>query len=169
MQATFLRLSGDLALKLKRAASAGAEVVVELAGKHFKGIFVAFARTSGAVNQIAEQIRGPGRRLAGQIVTQIKRLAGFADEGIPLIIDSNSMRRGFAEQLRSRGFNVRTVDEIFGADPGDFVIKDLAETLGGRVLTNNVRDFGRDVAIRIDPRATRIETWIRLIEEGLGQ
>jgi hypothetical protein len=43
MQATFLRLSGDLAVKLKRAASAGAEVVVELAGKRFKGTFEAFA------------------------------------------------------------------------------------------------------------------------------
>jgi hypothetical protein len=43
MQATFLRLSGDLAVKLKRAASAGAEVVVELAGKRFRGRFVAFA------------------------------------------------------------------------------------------------------------------------------
>ena len=84
-----------------------------------------------------------------------------------MIIDSNSMRRGMVDQLRARGFNVRTVAEIFGSDPGDEVIKSLAEKLGGRVLTNNKKDFGRDIAIRIDPRATSIDTWTRILGEAL--
>jgi hypothetical protein len=122
----------------------------------------AIVAPNGEVGQLLRQITGPGQRLAGQLVTKIRRAAGFADEGIPLIIDSNSMRRGMAEQLRARGYNVRTVTEIFGTDPGDPAIKSLAETLGGRVLTNNMTDFGRDIAIRMEPRATSIESWIRL-------
>ena len=72
-----------------------------------------------------------------------------------------------AEWLRARGYNVRTVTEIFGRDPGDLVIGDLARQIGGKVLTNNMTDFGRRTAIRIDPRAANLETWIRLIENGL--
>lgn len=124
---------------------------------------------NSAAGEIAGQITSPGQRLAGQLVTKTRRAAGFADEGVPLIIDSNAMRRGMAEQLRARGHNVRTVTEVFGPDPGDPAIKSLAEMLGGRVLTNNVRDFGRDIAIRIDPRATTANTWIRILQEALGQ
>ena len=124
---------------------------------------------SSGLGQLLGQITGHGQRLAGQLVTKIRRAAGFADEGIPLIIDSHSMRRGMAEQLRARGYNVRTVTEIFGTDPGDPAIKSLAETLGGRVLTNNMTDFGRDIAIGIDPRATTADTWIRILQEALGK
>ena len=124
---------------------------------------------SSGLGQLPGQITGHGQRLAGQLVTKIRRAAGFADEGIPLIIDSHSMRRGMAEQLRARGYNVRTVTEIFGTDPGDPAIKSLAETLGGRVLTNNMTDFGRDIAIGIDPRATTADTWIRILQEALGK
>ena len=77
------------------------------------------------------------------------------------------MRAGMADALRARGYNVRTVAEIFGADPGDPAIAALAEELGGKVLTNNMMDFGRNIAIKIDPRATTLDTWIRLIEDGL--
>jgi hypothetical protein len=72
-----------------------------------------------------------------------------------------------AEALRARGYNVRTVAEIFGADPGDPAIASLAESLCGRVLTNNMRDFGRNIGIQIDPRSTTVDTWIRIIEEAL--
>jgi RHS repeat-associated protein len=105
--------------------------------------------------------------LAQQIRTLLRQKAGFSKNGRPLIIDSNSMRAGMADALRARGYNVRTVAEIFGADPGDPAIAALAEELGGKVLTNNMMDFGRNIAIKIDPRATTLDTWIRLIEDGL--
>jgi predicted nucleic acid-binding protein len=92
---------------------------------------------------------------------------GFSADGTPLIIDSNSMRAGMADALRARGYNVRAVSEIFGTDPGDPAIAALAEKLGGKVLTNNMQDFGRNIVIRIDPRATSLDTWIRLIGNGL--
>ena len=141
-------------------------------GERLAGVFGGskkLAQERGELNSLLSQINKPGQRLSGQLLALVRRKAGFADEGIPLIIDSNSMRRGMAEQLRSRGFNVRTVSEIFGQDPGDPAIKSLAEALGGRVLTNNMRDFGRRVAIQIDPRATTVDSWIRLIERALGQ
>lgn len=117
--------------------------------------------------ELLSQIQQPGQRLSSQLVTLIRQRAGFADEGVPLIIDSNNMRRGIAEALRAEGYNARTVSEIFGVDPGDPAIASLAQILGGRVLTNNMTDFDRIIGIQIDPRATRVETWIGLIEAGL--
>jgi hypothetical protein len=106
--------------------------------------------------------------LASQLQSLIRRQeAGFAGKGVPLIIDANSERAGMAAALRARGYNVRTVSEIFGKDPGDPAIQQLAEDIGGRVLTNNMKDFGRLIGIKIDPRAISVETWIRLIEAGL--
>jgi hypothetical protein len=67
----------------------------------------------------------------------------------------------------SLAFCLRTVSEIFGTDPGDPAIAALAEQLGGKVLTNNMQDFGRNIAIKIDQRAVSLDTWIRLIENGL--
>ena len=125
------------------------------------------APRSGVTPELISQLQQPGQRLSGQLVSLVRRRAGFADEGVPLIIDSNNSLRGMAEALRARGYNVRMVKEIFGPDPGDPAIISLAETLGGRVLTNNMRHFGRTVGIRIDPRARSVDTWIRLIEEGL--
>ena len=145
-------------------------VVPDAIEKLGKGTLVAsqagfwwYVKRADAAGDAAEA----SRRVAAQLISVIRRNAGFADEGIPLIIDSNSMRRGMVDQLRARGFNVRTVAEIFGSDPGDEAIKSLAEKLGGRVLTNNMRDFGRDIAIRIDPRATSTDTWTRILGEAL--
>jgi len=53
--------------------------------------------------------------------------------------------------------------------PCDPAIKSLAEILGGRVLTNNMKDFGRTIAISIDKRATTVETWVRILSETLGK
>ena len=123
--------------------------------------YVFAARASGAPLQAARL------RLAGQINALLRQKAGFSANGTPLIIDSNSMRAGMADALRARGYNVCTVSEIFGTDPGDPAIAALAENLGGKVLTNNMQDFGRNIAIKIDPRAISLDTWIRLIENRL--
>jgi RHS repeat-associated protein len=61
MQATFLRLSGELALKLKQVASKGGEVVVELAGKRFTGTFVASARKVVPPPSTVRGIKAAGR------------------------------------------------------------------------------------------------------------
>jgi hypothetical protein len=65
------------------------------------------------------------------------RQAGFSDDGVRIIIESNVSVRGLADALRQRGLNVRTVQEIFGADPDDRVIRKVAERLGARVLSND--------------------------------
>ncbi|MBN4049905.1 hypothetical protein JYT84_00595 [bacterium AH-315-M10] len=125
------------------------------------------AARRSAVGALVGAVRMPVDRFLGAFRNLIRRKAGFRNSGLPFIIDSDSARRGMAAALRQRGFNVRTVREIFGGDPGDPVIKALAQLLGGRVLTNNMRDFGRDVAIHIDPRATRVDTWVDIIKMGL--
>ena len=69
------------------------------------------------------------------------------------------------------GFNVRSVSEIFGKDPGtDIPINKLANILGARVLT---RDRGRDSgggfgsnAIPVDSRIRSIDTIIRILGGG---
>jgi len=65
----------------------------------------------------------------------LRRQAGFADEGVPIILDENLAGRGVAQALRDRGFNVRDVREVFGRGGiADSDILSLADTLNGRVL-----------------------------------
>lgn len=122
---------------------------------------------SKVVSERLSQIEEPGQQVGSALVSLIRQKAGFADDGVPRIIDSNSMRRGMAESLRLAGYNARTVNDIFGMDPGDPAIASLARTIGGRILINNMEDFGRIIAIRIDPRATTIQSWVRLIQDRL--
>ena len=98
-----------------------------------------------------------------------RQLAGFADEGTPVILDENIAGRGVAEALRGRGFNVRSVQEAFGRGGiADADITQLAETVGGRVLTQNVRDFPSAVRIGVDARVgTHVDTLARILSEGL--
>jgi RHS repeat-associated protein len=87
--------------------------------------------------------------------TRIRQLAGFSNTGTPLILDENVMNRGLAEGLRARGYDVRSVVEVFGkTGVDDETIRSVANSVGGRVITNNVKDFGRDVAIPL-PRTGR--------------
>jgi Domain of unknown function (DUF5615) len=86
-----------------------------------------------------------------------RQLSGFSESGSPVILDENISGRGVAEGLRGRGFNVRSVQEIFG-EPGikDPQINDVAEATGAKVLT---QDRGRQIgegfgknAIQVDAR-----------------
>lgn len=87
-----------------------------------------------------------------------------------MILDENITGRGVAEGLRERGFNIRSVEEIFGErgikDPQ---INDVAETTGAKVLT---QDRGRQIgegfgknAIQVDARiGTDVDALARFME-----
>ena len=102
----------------------------------------------------------------------MQRKAGFADEGIPVILDENLAGRGVAQALRDKGFNVRDVREIFGrGDIQDSDILSLAESLNGRVLT---LDRGRQldggffgIGIQVDARATSLDSLVLALGSSL--
>lgn len=86
--------------------------------------------------------------------------------------EEGSQEPVFAAALRQRGLNARSVNEIFGVDPGDQKILQLAEQLGGRVVAV---DKGADFAggffqrgIRISGRVRTEDSVIRLVEEALN-
>lgn len=79
-----------------------------------------------------------------------------------------------AEALRSRGYNVRSVHEIFGRGGiKDPVINGLAEAINGRVLTADRgrqmgEGFGRN-AIQVDSRVgTNIDALARMLAKELN-
>lgn len=107
--------------------------------------------------------------LFGTLAARLRQLAGFADRGTPVILDENIAGRGVAEALRARGFNVRDVFEIYGrGGVSDAQISQLAESIGGRVLTQNVRDFSAAVRIGVDARVgTHVDTLARVLSDAL--
>jgi len=70
--------------------------------------------------------------------------AGFTGRGIPLIIDSNIETPELVRFLNSKGFEARTITQIFtsGDKLKDPSIYSVAQALGYRVLT---MDRGRDI------------------------
>jgi hypothetical protein len=100
----------------------------------------------------------------------LRRAAGFSDTGEPIIVD-NSLPvnpQQVAAALRQAGYNARSVDEIFGQDPGDSVIRELANQLNGRVVAS---DVGHDVgggfgqrAIGVPGRLRQIASIVRLLK-----
>ena len=102
----------------------------------------------------------------------LKRKAGFADEGVPYIVD-NSLGVNpqlVAAGLRANGFNARSVREIFGLDPGDAAIKGFADKLGGRVIA---ADKGHQIGggfgqatLLVDGRVKTVDSVIRLVKEA---
>jgi RHS repeat-associated protein len=103
-------------------------------------------------------------QLAGGLRAALRSKAGFADEGLPLIVDNslgvNPQR--VAAALRSRGYNARSVTEIFGPDPGDAAISQLASQLSGRVLSVDKTGFGA-LRIPIDPRVRQVDSVLRIV------
>ena len=103
----------------------------------------------------------------------MKQKAGFTSEGTPIIIDNSigTNPTKLAEALRAKGYNARAVIEIFGKDPKDPAIKQLAEQLGGKVVA---ADRGRDIAggfssstISVPQTIKQVDTFIKLIENAL--
>jgi len=99
---------------------------------------------------------------------------GFSEIGKPIILDVNLQRPGLVEALRQKGFNIRSVGEIFGrTDLDDASINVLADRLGAKVLT---RDRGREIdggfwqnAIQVDSRLRSSDEIARFLEHALRQ
>ncbi|NJO07656.1 MAG: hypothetical protein HC876_20245 [Chloroflexaceae bacterium] len=106
---------------------------------------------------------------------RILRLAGFSERGIPLIVDESTVInvRGVTEALRNRGYNARSIQEIYGQRGiADSTIFDLAEAIDARVVTV---DRGRDIgggfgarSIMVDGRVGQSNTVIRIVETEIG-
>jgi len=154
------------------AASGGLSVAAKSGqlGRTLQGV----ASKSSSGSSISKE--AAATKLAQTTALVARKKAGFADEGIPLILDNslgvNSTK--LAANLRADGINARSVREIFGPkDPGDTVIRSLAEQIGGRVAAvDRARDvlkgggFGNTV-IQISGRLKNPETVKGLVKKGL--
>jgi RHS repeat-associated protein len=115
----------------------------------------------------ATQGAGGGRKeVLGLLTERVKQLAGFAEQGKLYILDENVASKGLAEGLRALGYNVRSTTEIFKKEgTKDPVIIKLADTIGAKVITNNVKDFGRPRTVAIpDTKARTPEQMAQFIE-----
>lgn len=110
------------------------------------------------------------RQLTGALRARVLAMAGFAQRGIPIILDENIGSPVLANALRAMGFNIRTVPEIFGrVGLSDAELTAFARAIGGRVLTQNGRDFPTDVRIVTDARVGIDSAAIaRIINAALG-
>jgi RHS repeat-associated protein len=120
-------------------------------------------------NKLIPDLQDARARLSAVLAGRVRQLAGFGERGVPVILDENIAGRGVAEALRARGFNVRDVYEIFGrGGVADKDITTLAESIGGRVLTQNARDFPAAVRIAVDARVrTHVDSLARILSGGL--
>jgi len=122
----------------------------------------AIADFTGGLAGMVEGLSNHSLRLGGTVLgaavgaPEAATAYGFSRYGAPIIIDSN-LGANVAATLRAQGFNVRTVAELFGRDPGtDVPIRQLAERIGARVLTQDRgrqagEGFGR-LAVQVDAR-----------------
>ncbi len=109
-------------------------------------------------------------QMAGDLRGLLAGKAGFSGSGEPLIVD-NSLPvnpQAVAQGLRDAGYNARSVGEIFGPDPGDPAIRQLAEQLNGRVIASDVGHnigggFGSR-AIQVPGQLRQFESILRLLE-----
>ncbi len=120
-----------------------------------------------------KQSSGDPQKLLIQVLRQlIQQKAGFNQSGVPIILDVNLSAKGMADALRNQGYNVRTVQEIFGTGrTPDAHILELARAIDGRVLT---RDVGRQLdggffekSIVVDSRVRTSAGVSRILEDGL--
>jgi len=129
---------------------------------------------SGAASEAAEAGAANAARaeLVGALRARVLERAGFSGRGTPIVVDNSigANPTKVAEALRSKGVNARSVIEIFGKDPGDAAIRNLAETVGGRVLA---ADRGRDLGGGFGRLAIKtrqgldVGDFARLIQEAL--
>ena len=134
---------------------------------------VGAARASGALRT---QTSSTGRtEFLSVLRARALQKAGFAETGMPIVLDENLMGKGVVEALRSQGYNIRSVAEIFGKTGiKDPVIREFAETVGARVLTADRgrqpgEGFGR-LAIQVDARVgTSVNALSRILANALGQ
>jgi len=109
------------------------------------------------------------QKLADALARLAQRLAGFSDDGEPLIVDNSIAvnSQAVADLLRAQGYNAQTVSEIFGEDPEDPAIRALADVVNGRVLASDVDHdieggFG-DRIIQVAGVVRKAETILRIV------
>lgn len=100
-----------------------------------------------------------------------RRVAGLR-EGRPIIVDNSLGVVGgadkVAETLRAHGYNARSVNEIFGVDPGDPAILKLLEAVDGRIVASDRGANGegfRRLRIKVPNRVRNVESVLRIVEE----
>jgi len=105
------------------------------------------------------------QRIASNLNGLLRREAGFAGTGQPLIIDNSlgANPNRIAQLLRDSGRNAQTVNAIFGKDPKDPAIMQLAEQIGARVVTSDKTGFG-PIGIRLDQRIRNPQDAVRYLE-----
>jgi RHS repeat-associated protein len=126
----------------------------------------------GAVGRADDLLRASlNQRLASDLRLLLRSRAGFDAPGLPLVIDNSigANPERTAAFLRQNGINARSVNELFGGDPGDPSIRLLAEQLGASVLSS---DRGRDglgfgaLRIPINQKVRDPRDILRLLREG---
>lgn len=120
------------------------------------------------------ELHASRQRLVDTLHQVLRKKAGFANDGVPFIVD-NSLGvnpQSVAAALREHGLHARSVKEIFGdKDPRDPAIRSLAERIGGRVIAVDKgatpgEGFLRN-AMRIPGQVRTAASVIRLVEEAL--
>ena len=157
---------------------------IQISGVRISGLKILWLFANLAVIVLSYKVDSLGQQCVGVASKGVKDLintlksalrsrAGFAEEGVPVIADNslgvNPLK--VAEALRSQGINARSVGEIFGKDPGDAAIKQIADHLGGKVVAVDrgrqiTGGFGR-ATIRVDGRVREVDTVIRIVTEAL--
>ncbi|GGJ57777.1 DUF5615 family PIN-like protein [Deinococcus roseus] len=113
------------------------------------------------------------RELLYVLQAQLRKKAGFSDKGTPILIDENLTGSKLYNELVSRGYNVRSVEEVLGVGTPDEDILKFAQSAGVRVLT---RDRGRQLdggfgslAIQLDRRVKSPNEIARVIDLSLKE
>jgi RHS repeat-associated protein len=129
---------------------------------------LAAIRRARIENAATDQAR---RVFLGGLRSRLLQQAGFAEKGAPIILDENLMGSGVVEELRTAGYNVRSIKEIFGKTGiKDPVIREFAEITGARVLTADRgkqlgEGFGK-LAIQVDARVGKdVPTLLRILSQ----
>jgi hypothetical protein len=107
--------------------------------------------------------------LAAGMRDLLAKKAGFSGSGQKIIVDEN-LPPSWAEALRARGYDARSIAELKMQGASDAQINQIADQVGARVLT---RDRGRQIdggfgpnAIQVDGRINSMDSILRLLGGG---
>lgn len=161
------RLEGE---SIPQAAKATAiQVAVDVATVK-TGTVIKGALAARRAKQAAE-LGACQQQVATSLTQVLLQRAGFSESGVPLIVDTSlgASSTAVATALRAKGYNARSVLEVFGTGRVDDIdILNLAKNLGGRVIA---ADKGHDflggferLTIKIPNRLRNVDSVIRLFE-----
>ncbi len=131
-------------------------------------------QTFSRATQGSTELHATRQQLVDTLYHILRKKAGFANDAVPLIVDSSLgvNPQSDAAVLREHGFHARSVKEIFGdRDPRDPAIRSLAERIGGRVIDVDKgatpgEGFLRS-AMRMPGQVRTAASVMRLVEEAL--